>query len=150
MGLKVTTASKNADKLQDAAAIMSVISSQEIESYGALTLTDVLNRVTNLYMTGSCYFPNNLAGLRGDIQVHTSSHVLILIDGRPCRESFYSGVDLAVYNASPVAGIERIEIIRGPGSVLYGSNAVSGVINIIIKHKDELGGQKRYFTIFLQ
>ncbi|MEY5048858.1 MAG: hypothetical protein RLZZ175_2217 [Bacteroidota bacterium] len=140
MGLKVTTASKNAEKLQDAAAIMSVVSSQEIESYGALTLTDVLNRVTNLYMTGSYYFPDNLAGIRGDIQVHTSSHVLILIDGRPCRESFYSGVDLAVYNAFPVAGIERIEIIRGPGSVLYGSNAVSGVINIITKQKDEIGG----------
>ncbi len=140
MNIKVSTASKNSEGIQEAPAIISIVTAQEIQSYGALTLTDVLNRTTDLYMTGSYYFPNNLAGMRGDVQTHTSSHVLILIDGRPCRESFYGGVDLAVYNAFPVASIDRIEIIRGPGSVLYGSNAVSGVINIITKQPESTTG----------
>ena len=62
MNIKVTTASKNSEGLQEAGAIISVVSSQEIQSFGALTLTDVLNRTTDLYMTGSYYFPNQFSG----------------------------------------------------------------------------------------
>ncbi len=137
MNIKVVTASKNSENLQQAPAIINVITAKEIASYGAVNLIDVLNRATALYMTGSYYFPNNLPAIRGDIQTHTTSHVLILIDGRPCRESFYGGVDLAVFHGFPVASIEKIEIVRGPGSVLYGTNAFTGVINIITKRARE-------------
>jgi outer membrane receptor for ferrienterochelin and colicins len=141
MNITVTTASKSSESINEAPAVISVITSREIEAFGALTLVDVLNRATALYITGSYYFPNNLAAMRGDVQVHTSSHVLILIDGRPCRESFYSGIDLAIFNTFPINSVERIEIIRGPGSVLYGSNAFSGVINIITKQASETSTQ---------
>ncbi len=137
MKTRVTSASKSSESLQDAPAVISVITSKEIEGYGALTLVDVLNRATALYITGSYYFPNNLAAMRGDAQTHTTSHVLILLDGRPCRESFYGGIDLVIFNAFPLSAIDHIEIIRGPGSILYGTNAFSGVINIISKQSEE-------------
>ncbi len=56
-----------------------------------------------------------------------------MIDGRPIRESTFSGVDLAVLQSFPIDIIKRIEVVRGPGSVLYGTGAYSGVINIITK-----------------
>jgi outer membrane receptor for ferrienterochelin and colicins len=138
---KVESASKSKEKLSDAAGLLTVIDRQEIVSFGGNNISDVLNRVMGIYMAGSYYFPNNLAVIRGDLQTHTSSHVLILIDGRPCRESFYGGVDLAIFNTFPLEAIERIEIIRGPGSTLYGSNAFTGVINLITKQDKKTNSQ---------
>jgi len=132
---KVTTASKQREDVQDAPGLVTVISHREIAAFGGNSLADVLNRVIGIYMAGSYYFPQNLAALRGDLQTHTTSHVLILLDGRPLRESFYGGIDLAVYNTFPLTAIERIEIIRGPGSVLYGTNAFTGVINLITRQE---------------
>lgn len=138
---KVESASKSKEKLADAPGLLTVIDRQEILSFGGNNLSDVLNRVIGMYMAGSYYFPNNLATIRGDLQTHTASHVLILIDGRPCRESFYGGVDLAVFNTFPLEAIERIEIIRGPGSVLYGTNAFTGVINLIMRQDKKSNSQ---------
>jgi outer membrane receptor for ferrienterochelin and colicins len=132
---KVVSASKSKENIASAPGALSVITKQDIQSFGALTLVDVLNRVTSMYVIGSFARPQNLATVRGDLQTARASHVLILIDGRPCRESFYGGLDLAVYNAFPLESIERIEVIRGPGSVLYGTNAYSGVISIITKRE---------------
>ncbi len=132
---KVTTASKQREHVQGAPGLVTVVSHQEIAAFGGNSLADVLNRVIGIYVAGSYYFPQNLAALRGDLQTHTTSHVLILLDGRPLRESFYGGIDLAVYNSVPLAAIERIEIIRGPGSVLYGTNAFTGVINLITRQE---------------
>jgi outer membrane cobalamin receptor len=132
---KVTTASKQREHVQGAPGLVTVVSHQEIAAFGGNSLADVLNRVIGIYVAGSYYFPQNLAALRGDLQTHTTSHVLILLDGRPLRESFYGGIDLAVYNTFPLAAIERIEIIRGPGSVLYGTNAFTGVINLITRQE---------------
>ncbi|SFB70737.1 Outer membrane receptor for ferrienterochelin and colicins [Flexibacter flexilis DSM 6793] len=132
---KVESASKSKENLADAAGLLTVIDRQEMAAFGGNDLSDVLNRVVGMYMAGSYYFPNNMATIRGDLQTHTASHVLILIDGRPCRESFYGGVDLAIFNTFPLEALERIEIIRGPGSVLYGTNAFTGVINLIMKQE---------------
>lgn len=132
---QVESASKSKENLAEAAGLLTVLDRQEIAAFGGNDLSDVLNRVVGMYMAGSYYFPNNMATIRGDLQTHTASHVLILIDGRPCRESFYGGVDLAVFNTFPLEALERIEIIRGPGSVLYGTNAFTGVINLIMKQE---------------
>jgi outer membrane cobalamin receptor len=132
---KVVTASKQQEHVQGAPGLVTVVSQQEITAFGGNSLVDVLNRVIGMYLAGSYYFPQNLATMRGDLQTHTTSHVLILLDGRPLRESFYGGIDLAIYNTFPLSAIERIEIIRGPGSVLYGTNAFTGVINLITRQE---------------
>lgn len=133
MDVKVTTASKNAERIQDAPAAMSVMTAKEIEGFGALTLTELLNRLTSTYMVSTSFAPEGMLSIRGKQTEHYNTNVLILMDGRPVRESFHGGYNGVIYNMFPVSQIERVEIIRGPGSVLYGTNAYVGVVNVITK-----------------
>jgi outer membrane receptor for ferrienterochelin and colicin len=131
--IDVTTASKTEEKLSDAPGIITVVSNDEIMGFGSTSLSDVLDRVTSMHMIYSGIYTWNLGSMRGQ---HTSvfdNHVLILINGRPLRDGISGGHNNVFYNSFPVEGIDHIEIIRGPGSVLYGTNAYSGVINIITK-----------------
>jgi len=69
------------------------------------------------------------------------NHVLILINGRPARENIFGGLNNSIYKTFPVSQISRIEIVRGPGSVLYGTNAYAGVINIITREYEKPEGE---------
>jgi outer membrane receptor for ferrienterochelin and colicin len=89
-------------------------------------------------MTGigvvSNFFNRHGVAVRGDHPgIPNNTHILILIDGRPIRDNIFVGLYAAVLAAFPLSGVERIEVIRGPGSVLYGTSAYSGVINVIMK-----------------
>lgn len=137
MNMTVTTASKSSEKIQSAPAIMSLITSKEIEGFGALTLSDLLDRLTSTYMIGTSFAPEGMLAIRGKQTEHYNTNVLILLDGRPLRESFHGGYNGVIYNMFPIGQLDRIEIIRGPGSVLYGSNAYVGVINLITKTGSE-------------
>jgi outer membrane receptor for ferrienterochelin and colicins len=132
MGITVT-ASKRAEPVYNAPGIVTVYTKEEIKRFGARTLFDVLNQLPRVYCTGSYLFPNNVPSVRGDLPTHTNNHTLILINGRPVRESNSGGWNFPVYMAYPVDMIERIELVRGPCSPLYGSNAYTGVINVITK-----------------
>jgi outer membrane receptor for ferrienterochelin and colicin len=133
MQVKIITASRSEETLNTAPGVMSVITAKEIEHFGSNSLFEVLERVTSAYMTGFHLSPQNNPSLRGDLASHVDTHVLILVNGRPFRENFGGGFAFSIYLAFPVSMIEKIEIIRGPGSVLYGSNAFVGVINLITK-----------------
>jgi outer membrane receptor for ferrienterochelin and colicins len=133
MNMKVITASKVAEKVSDAPGIISTISSREIEQFGGTSLIDILDRVTGVVTMGFNTNPQNAISFRGDLSGESNNHTLVLINGRPNRESIYGGIDFSIWLGIPLTAIERIEIIRGPGSVLYGSNAFSGVVNIILK-----------------
>ena len=138
--IEVTTASKTEEKLSDAPGIISVVSSDEIAAFGATTLSDVLNRVTSMYMIHAGTYMWNIASIRGQNVSVFDNHVLILLNGRPLRDGISGGHNNVFYNSFPVEGIDHIEIIRGPGSVLYGTNAYAGVINIITKKAEEQTG----------
>ncbi len=133
---EVTTASKSAEKLSDAPGIVSVITKEEITAFGAVTLTDILNRATSVYMIQGGTYPSNISSIRGQFTSVFNNHTLLLIDGRPLKDGII-GVDNIFFASFPIDLIERIEIIRGPGSVLYGTNAFSGVINIITKNNHD-------------
>lgn len=133
MNVKIITASKNEESATDAPGIISVITAKEINDFGANSLFEVLERVTSVYMTGSHTYPQNVTSMRGDLSTHIDNHVLLLLNGRPVREGFAGGYNFVFYNAFPINIIDKIEIIRGPGSVLYGTNAYMGVINILTK-----------------
>ncbi len=129
----VVTASKKAEPAYEAPGIISVVTAEDIRRFGARNLREILDRVTSIYTFGSFLYPDNIISIRGDFETHANNRVLFLINGRPCRESVYGGKDFAVILPMPIETIERIEIIRGPGSVLYGTKAFDGVINIISK-----------------
>jgi outer membrane receptor for ferrienterochelin and colicins len=131
--VNVVTASKVEERVKDAPGVMVVVTRDEIEAFGATSLVDVLNRVTSFHLMSSHLWVQAKSVLRGNLITHADHHILVLINGRPFRDARESNSNWALYTAFPVGLVERIEVIRGPGSVLYGSNAVSGVINIITK-----------------
>lgn len=135
--IDVTTASKTEEKLSDAPGILSVVTKDEIDGFGALTLSDILNRVTSMYMIHAGTFMWNVGSIRGQNISNSDNHVLILLNGRPMRDGMSGGFNNVVYTSFPIDVIDHIEIIRGPGSVLYGTNAYSGVINIITNVSDD-------------
>jgi outer membrane receptor for ferrienterochelin and colicin len=131
--LLVNTASKTNETLNDAPGVISVITAKEIELFGARTLADALNYVVSIQLFGTTLYQENIT-MRGDLyRSITSKHILILINGRPLRESLFGGIYAQALNGFPIASVERIEVLRGPGSVLYGTNAFTGTVNIITK-----------------
>lgn len=129
----VSVASKSSESIYDAPGVVSVITNTEIQLFGANNLLEVLERVASIYHIGTYFAPNNVLTVRGDLATPYNNHVLILINGRPTRENLFGGIDYPIYLSMPLQAIERIEVIRGPGSVLYGTNAYSGVVNLITK-----------------
>jgi outer membrane receptor protein involved in Fe transport len=133
MNLQVTTASRFSDKLSEAPSIMSVVTSDELRRFGGLTLAEILERVTGLTMSSQYFTDRSLIAARGDQTKTAGGHILFLINGRPTREVMEGGIISDLLESFPVGILDRIEVIRGPGSVLYGSNAFSSVINLITK-----------------
>lgn len=132
--VKVTAASKCEEHQSDAPGIVSVITRDDLERFGGTTLRDVLERVASIYSVKG-FLARSAISIRGDQTTEASSHVLVLINGRPTRERVYGGTDGDIYEAFPLNAIDHIEVIRGPGSVLYGTNGFSGVINIVTRNE---------------
>src|SRR5690606_30083740 len=137
LNLEVTVASKKEEKISDAAGVISVLTKQELQNFGGITLRDILERVPSLSATSSYFTDRYMIAGRGNQTKINGGHNLILINGRPTREIVEGGISSEILAAFPVNIIERIEVIRGPGSVLYGSNAFSMVINIVTEKPAE-------------
>lgn len=125
--------SKRAETLSESAGIVEIITAEEIRAFGAKTLREALERGTSIWTPDSLFTPNNVVSIRGDLPGHYDTHVLLLLNGRPFKDTLQGGLHHAIYTAFPIASLKRIEIIRGPGSVLYGTNAYVGVINLVTK-----------------
>jgi outer membrane receptor for ferrienterochelin and colicins len=131
--ISVTTASKKPESLFDAPAIMVVLTERDIQSYGGRSLVEVLDRTTSVFFMGT---QENLQGaltMRGDATLGSNNHILVLVNGRPIQESTHGGMIYPFLRSFPLASVKQIEIVRGPGSVLYGTNAYVGVINVITR-----------------
>ncbi len=131
LDVKVTTASKFSERLSDAPGVMSVVTKDELRRFGGLTLGEILDRVAGLTLTTASFTDRSMVAARGDQTKINGGHILILINGRPTREVLEGGIISDLLESFPVNILERIEVIKGPGSVLYGSNAFSAVINLI-------------------
>jgi iron complex outermembrane recepter protein len=126
----VVTGTRSTEEIRKIPANITVITADDIRNTNAKTAADLLRReegvvVRDLLGNGK----TAQVDLRGFGET-AASNTLVLVDGRRVNEIDLSGTDWAQI---PIEQIERIEVLRGPGSVLYGDNAAAGVINIITK-----------------
>jgi len=126
---KVVTATMVEMEIKKIPSAVEIITEEEIEEMGALTVADALMESHSLYLQGDTEraLVASLRGLR-------TTHTLVLIDGRRVAAGLRDNINL---DDIPTSMIERIEIVRGPSSALYGSDAIGGVINIITKQPTE-------------
>lgn len=129
LNVELTTAGKKAEKISDIPASVVLITRSDIEKYGYHTLNDVLKNVPGLFPIDQRDVAGMNWGVRG-FWTATANNLIILING--VRQERMES-DGAVYSSQyvPVEAIDRIEVIRGPMSVIYGPGAFFGAINII-------------------
>ena len=137
MNIQVTSVSKTEKKLSQTASAVFVITQEDIRRSGATNIPDLLRMVPGLdvaQIDGSDWAISS----RG-FNEQSSNKLLVLIDGRTVYSPLFSGVNWDA-QAVPLDNIDRIEVIRGPGASVWGTNAVNGVISIITKRADQTPG----------
>ncbi len=144
----VVSASKRLQRIEEAPATITVITAEDIRQSGLNGIPDILRMVAGIDVAPLTVFDTQVAirGFSGRaINMNVFNKILVLINGRSVYEDFYGGT---IWEALPIQleDIERIEVVKGPGSVLYGANAFAGVINIITKSPDESRGGLVSFT----
>ncbi|MDR0407350.1 MAG: TonB-dependent receptor [Campylobacteraceae bacterium] len=130
--IKVVSAAGYEQNIADAPASIFVITKEDLEKRSEQDLTDVLKNVPGVYIeSGSVFKDVSIRGM-------SSSYTLYLVDGKPVSGNEAHSPNgmaggIATNSLPPVSAIERIEVVRGPMSSIYGSEAMGGVINIITK-----------------
>jgi len=139
--IQVMSVSKRPERLQDAPAAVFVITADDIRRSGADTLPEALRLAPNLHVARINGYGYSISarGMNSGASV-LSNKLLVLVDGRSVYTPLFSGV---FWDAQEVLleDVERIEVVSGPGGVLWGLNAVNGVINITTRSaRDTQGG----------
>ncbi|MEK6371391.1 MAG: TonB-dependent receptor [Acidobacteriota bacterium] len=135
----ISTGAKYDQQLSSVAASVTVITAEEIERYGWTSLADVLQATRGFYLTND---RNSIyAGLRGIGRPSDyNSRLLILIDGQTVNSTIFGAAPVGNDLALDLGMVEKIEIVRGPGSALYGTHAMLAVINVFTKNADAIDG----------
>jgi outer membrane receptor protein involved in Fe transport len=136
MQVEVVTASRVDEKLIRASSVMTVITGRDIERAGFRTIADVLARVPGFFPSSQATW--KLLGTRG-LVADGNDHILLLVDGHAQNSIVAHGFQQQD-QIPALEKVERIEIIRGPASVMWGASAAHAIINVVTK--DELQGPK--------
>jgi iron complex outermembrane receptor protein len=133
----VSIATGQQQLISKAPAVATVITAKQIKEMGAIDLDQVLESVPGLHVSLSSTRFSPVYSMRG---IHTDKNpqVLMLVNGTPITQAFLG--DRGVRSSLPVNSIARVEVIRGPGSAVYGADAFAGVINVITKSADDVSG----------
>ncbi len=135
----VFTASKFEQKVTEAPARTSIVTRDEIQRFGYRFLSEILQSMPGFYFNNDRNYMR--LGVRGfSILGDYNTRLLLLVDGHRINESIYDSMDVDDLFVLDVDLIERVEVVRGPGSSLYGSNAFFGVINVITRDGRGLNG----------
>jgi len=134
----VEAASKYKQKITEAPSSVTVITSDEVKRYGHRTLADILERAPGFYTSYDRNY--SFLGVRGFNPGDYNSRVLLMVDGHRINNSLSDGAAIGTEFLLDVDLIDRVEIIRGPGSSLYGNNAFLGVINVITRRGRDMTG----------
>ncbi|MFA7405660.1 MAG: TonB-dependent receptor [Pelobacteraceae bacterium] len=135
----LVTATKRPGSLRKAPAIATIISADEIRNMGARNLLDVLKMVPGFGISTN-EWGTQMIEVRG-IRTGASEKILVMIDGHSLNRN--TNGSALVYNVAgklPIENIRQVEVIRGPGSALYGNSAFVATINIITRNAEEING----------
>jgi iron complex outermembrane receptor protein len=137
MNESITSVSKKEQRIGEAPAAVYVLTGEEILRAGHTSIPEALRMVPGLSVArlDSHTWVITARGFAGE----SVGKLLVLIDGRSVFDPFFSGVSWELQDV-PLEDLDRIEVIRGPGATLWGSNAVNGVINIITKQASDTQG----------
>jgi outer membrane cobalamin receptor len=139
MNITVVTAGKKPETIAKTAAAVFVITRDDIERYGYQTLTQALRRISGFYSETDRYI--DFVGLRGYLpNSDLNRRVLVLVDGHKVNDYLYGQAPVDQDLPVDMQDIERIEVVKGPGSALWGSEALLCVINCITKTASEVDG----------
>lgn len=140
MEIKVDTvygASKYLQKVTEAPSSVSIVTADDIKKYGYRTLANILRSLRSFHVTSDRNY--SYVGVRGFGRTGDyNSRILVLIDGHRVNDNVYDSVAIEDSFILDIDLIDRIEVIRGPGSSLYGNNAFFAVVNIITKSGRDL------------
>ena len=138
LDVDIVSASHFTQKASDAPSAVTVIGSKEITQYGWRNLAEVLNSVRGFNTTYDRYFRH--AGIRGFLPPGDyNSRLLLMVDGYRVNDNVYDQASIGNEFVLDMDLVDRIEIVRGPGSPVYGGNAFFGAINVITKRAKQLG-----------
>jgi outer membrane receptor protein involved in Fe transport len=136
LNTRISTAAKYEQRVTDVPASVTVITAEEIARNGWQTLADALASVPGVTLTydrGYTYLGVRGVGLPSDY----NNRFLILLNGQPMLDGVAGAIDIGTALAIDMSLLSRIEFVRGPGSVLYGSGAMFGVINLVLKSEQD-------------
>lgn len=138
LAVKVTSSTLTEENLRSVPASMSVYTRADIRRLGLKNLAELVNYVPAFqsYRSDSSSLNRHISA-RGRSIANAGPEILILIDGQRINNDWHGGAGV-VDSLISLENVERIEFIRGPGSAIYGSNAMTGVINIITQSQREL------------
>jgi outer membrane receptor for ferrienterochelin and colicins len=139
LNIRVSSASKYDQSARRAPASVTIVTSDEIERFGYRTLDEILVAVCGFYTSYDRTY--SYLGVRGFSRpTDYADRLLLLVDGHTINENVYGSASIGTDLSFSMDGIDRVEIVRGPGSVLYGDNAMLAVVNIIMKEGKEVDG----------
>lgn len=134
----LVTATKRSTSLRKAPAIATIITADEIRNMGARNMLDILKMVPGFGVSRG-EFGLHFVEMRG-IRSSLSEKILVMLDGHPLNKNYTDSAIYAIADMLPVENIKQVEVIRGPGSALYGNSAFLATINIISRDAEEIDG----------
>ncbi len=137
--MRVYSASRHSQLAADAPSSVTIVTADDIQRYGYRTLSDVLATVSGFYVLYDRNY--SYVGVQGFARPGDyNSRILLLVDGHRLNDNVYNQAMLGTEFPVDIDLVQRIEIVRGPVSSLYGSNALFAVVNVITKKGGELDG----------
>jgi len=134
--VEVTSASKTAQKIADAPNVVSLINQSQIQEYGWISINEIATKLPG-FSYSQDYDRPTLSN-RGLFEGWNNNHFLVLVDGVPMNDNLYGTA--YTWEITPLVFTKSLEVVRGPGSALYGTNATNGLININTVDPKDLKG----------
>ena len=133
---QVSAVSRYAESIEDAPSSVSIIDGQELRAFGYPTIAEALRGTRGIYLSNDrSYFSAGSRGL-GEPNDY-GNRLLVLSDGASLNDDILSSSYIGSDGRADLHDVDRIEIVRGPGSLLYGTGAFSGVVNLVPRGKDD-------------